>query len=607
MFELLGIVDLSGKPVPWKLSLPATRWLPGSRFRWCDVLHESLKAAYVCHPLAPESYAFQEGKHLFVVGEVYPKSNCDSVFRHLVGPLSATNILKRSEADEDRFTNSIKGNFVLVFIDSNKRYCRLFNGHSGMLPFYYALDGTRFIFSTSLSAAGNYLLNPPELDQVAIAEMVIFNHPLKDRTYYQQVKMLQPAEIVCTSIHGLSHKRWWDARSLLDAPLYSKNEALELGSDLFARTVNSYAVDIKRVRVSFTSGFDSRAILAVLNKDPSEILAYSFGTPGSLNVSIPIEICEQQRIPFYPIYLEQEYEKVFDEYALRALWLSDGLSTVERANYPYAFEKLADFSPVVLTGLFGSELMRTFQNVGYVVNANLVRLNTAQDACQELRTLWKTPETWRYFRADFFSRNLEEVIADLKEAWLDRFGDLSPDQRLYMFLLSEGLRKYFGAEIQMERPWGINRFPFLDDDFVEFAFRAPFAGVHSQTLTPTIENRFQSQYFYAYVIRKYRPKLLTALTDHGYAPRDVLGPLPLLRLGPQYAYWRWRRKRNHYQEFKTEEWTEKLYQRLLFSQAKEPEFFSPLLRQDFENGAWKLHRLDFARAASFKLWLEMQD
>ena len=103
-----------------------------------------------------------------------------------------------------------------------------------------------------------------------------------------------------------------------------------------------------------------------------------------------------------------------------------------------------------------------------------------------------------------------------------------------MFLFTEGLRKYFGAEIQMERPWGINRFPFLDDEFVEFAFRAPFAGVYSRTLHPTVANRFQSQYFYAYIIRKYRPKLLNALTDHGYAPRDVISPLALWRIGPQF-------------------------------------------------------------------------
>ena len=83
----------------------------------------------------------------------------------------------------------------------------------------------------------------------------------------------------------------------------------------------------------------------------------------------------------------------------------------------------------------------------------------------------------------------------------------------------------------MERPWAINRFPFLDDEFVEFAFKSPMAGVYSRTLTPTVENRFKSQYFYAYVIKKYRPELLKMRTDHGYSPGDVLSPMPLLKIG----------------------------------------------------------------------------
>ena len=173
-----------------------------------------------------------------------------------------------------------------------------------------------------------------------------------------------------------------------------------------------------------------------------------------------------------------------------------------------------------------------------------------------------------------------------------------------MLLLTEGLRKYFGAEVHMERPYGTNRFPFLDDEFVDFLFRAPFAGVYSRTLRPTVGNRFRSQYFYAYIIRKYRPELLKAPTDHGHSPGDVLSPVALLRIGPKYVYKRWKRQRMGYREFKTEEWTEGFYNRHLFSKSIPKSLFSSTMEEDFRSGAWKARRMDFARAASFKLWLE---
>jgi hypothetical protein len=188
---------------------------------------------------------------------------------------------------------------------------------------------------------------------------------------------------------------------------------------------------------------------------------------------------------------------------------------------------------------------------------------------------------------------------------MDRFGDMLPDQRFYMFLLTEGLRKYFGAEIHMERVHGTNRYPFLDDEFVEFAFRAPFAGVYSRTLRPTVGNRFRSQYFYAYLIRKYRPELLKEPTDHGHSPADVLSPVALLRIVPKVLHWRWRRQRTGYREFRTEEWTEALYQRHLFQRPLLRSLLAPSMREDFSTGEWKARRLEFARAASLKLWLEM--
>ena len=566
-------------------------------------------AQFAQHPMGRDSFCARSGFGLFVVGEVMLRWDAilpeSLASLHPGAFLGASDLFALIQASPEDFIHRIKGNFVLVWVDEEKRWICLYNSRYGVSPFYYASDGIKFYFSTSLAALSKCLPGGVNIDPAALAELAFFNYPLNERSYLKPIKMLRPAEVVRVTAGGLQRRWWWDVRRLYDSPLYSREEALELGSELFHRTANGLAADVGRLRVSFTSGFDSRAILSVLEKEPADLLAYSFGIPGSLNVSIPKQICAQRGIRFEPIYLDGEYEEVFDEYALRAVWLSDCLSTVERANYPYAFEKLADFSPVVITGLFGSELMRTFQNAGIMVSASLARLNLAKDIRAETRQVLREPEGAGYYAPAFLRHGLEEAEADVMAALVERFGDMPPDQRFYMFLLTEGLRKYFGAEIQMERPWGINRFPFLDDEFVEFAFCSPFAGVHAHTLHPSVENRFQSQYFYAYIIRKYCPVLLNALTDHGYAPRDVISPLALLRIGPQFLFQRWQRQRVGYREFKTEEWTEKLYRQHLFQTTPRADIFSGKLVEDFQNSSWKGARLEFAKAASLKLWLEM--
>ncbi len=563
---------------------------------------KKLQAVYRKHKFSKQSYFDDDGLHLFVVGEAFARSDSNI---NCSGPLTAKTVMSLYIKNQYTFLNDLKGNFTIVLIDEKRNQCSLYNSRFGISPFYYVLVKNSFLFSTSIAALIRYLPHEPEIDSAAVAELVLFNYPLGDRTYFRKIRMLQPAEIVRSNKTGLQRETWWDVRSLYNVSLYSRQEALERGSELFHKTVNDLSCDVSKVRVSFTSGFDSRALFAVLEKEPEDYLTYSFGIPGSLNIEIPELMSGELGINYQPVVLDGKYEEVFDKNALRAIMLSDCLSTVERANYPYAFEKLTEFSPVVITGLFGSELLRTFQNVGHIVSANLVRLNLAADPLVELQRILKEPDTTFYFADDMLSGVANEIESDISASLIERFGKMSPDRRFYMFLLTEGLRKYFGAEVHMERPWGINRFPYLDDEFVEFIFRAPFAGVYSRTLKPTVGNRFSSQYFYAYVINKYRPKLLKAPTDHGYPPADVLSPLALLKIGPKFLYWRWKRKRMAYREFKTEEWTEKLYQEYLFQKLVCADLFSQKLEDDFKSGQWRTNRLEFAKAASLKLYFDL--
>ena len=154
-------------------------------------------------------------------------------------------------------------------------------------------------------------------------------------------------------------------------------------------------------------------------------------------------------------------------------------------------------------------------------------------------------------------------------------------------MIREGLRKYFGGEVQSERIYATNRFPYLDDDFVNFIFQSPFAGVYSNALNPSPNQRFRSQYFYAKIMEKYYPILLKYQTDHGFPASYVLSKIPVLKIGIPFLYNRRKKKKSNYQEFKPVEWAE-------------------LFLNDIDNyrqGLWKNNFYKFSNAISFNYWM----
>jgi hypothetical protein len=567
------------------------------------VSRENFRCVFRSRDEQIESYADGQEWSLFIVGETFLSTRGEQVDAKLSGKLSAHSVLGLMKSQGEGFIDCLKGNYQLILIDYASNTCTIWNSRHGISPFYYASLPSAFFCSTNLAALVLAANLGRAFDGAAIVEHALFNYPLLDRTPFTGVKSLGAGEKICIGPAGLKVISYFDLGSLFRNSQFEDSEALERGAVLFRKVVNTIAADQEKIALSLTGGFDGRATLAALERPKDRILCYAFGIPGSVNLRIPETLCRTQGFRFQPIELDAEYENVFDRYADRAVIDSDGLSTAERANYPYAFEKLASWSPVVMTGIFGSELMRTFQNVGFMVSEAFVELNgVSPSRCPDV--LRRAAKRQRYLKEEFVVAHLEEVISDVGKLFSQCESLQDSNERFYYFLLTHGLRKYFGAEVHMERWYATNRFPYLDDDFVSFIFKSPFAGVRSNALKPTVLQRFRSQFFYAYVMKKFKPELLRTPTDHGFPPADLLKPFPMLWIGPKFLYHRQIRKWRRYREFKTEEWTGAYYQKNIDTLLKPSDIFSAQLGKDFENNSWLQKRAEFAKAASLKLWLD---
>lgn len=547
-----------------------------------------------------EEYVFEDKDFLMVcVGE--PRSRGPRSIR-----LNARKIHDLHGDKGDDFIDDIKGNFQLVLYDLAQNKISLINSRFGVSPFYYSFRRGILMFSSNLRVIAAGTQDRRDLDTTAIAEYSLFGYPLGDRTIFREVRSMRPAERIVVRRDSLKGDIYWNHRDLITQDAYPADEALSIGAELFRQTVDTYAAEPEKICMSLTAGFDGRTILSVTDKKPDDCLFYSFGIKGSLNVSIPQQICQHLKLKYRPVWLDEEYEKAFNTYARQAVEFSDCLATFERANYPFAFRKLSDFSSIMVTGIFGSELMRTFQNVsiGYMITKNYVDLVRADDKKIMLLSLISRARD-SYYDPTIYDPDNDELTEHILGECFDNYSGITENERFFLFLLHEGARKYFGGEVHMERIYGTNRFPFLDDDFVEFIFRSPFSGVKSNPLRPSIKQRFTSQYFYARIMEKFMPRLLNFSTDHGYPPRYIIAKAPLLKIAPSLFLKRVRQLAGRNREFKIEEWSDKFYQEYFKLGAADRDFFSRKLNADFESGKWKTNRFAFAKASSLALYLDI--
>jgi hypothetical protein len=276
----------------------------------------------------------------------------------------------------------------------------------------------------------------------------------------------------------------------------------------------------------------------------------------------------------------------------------DGLASFERANFPYAFRKTRSHSPHVLTGTIGSELLRTFQNIGWMVTGFGTKVTLSDNPLQTfLKHYSEAAYNNPWIRPDVFRDYREEVHASVWDVLGSSVKDFAPRTRFYLYLLRDALRKWFGSEILTERIFGTHRTPFWDDNFVDHVFQFPFAGIAAQVLRPTITNRFHSQKFYSNVIKHSNPQLLIDHTDHGFPPSDLVTPLGFMRLGARMLKRKISKKRPP-DEFRPELWDNSFLKQVVPEMRINDEFFNPSLISDYNDGSWMPYRLEYARTVS---------
>jgi len=360
---------------------------------------------------------------------------------HSLG-LKRSSYLVHLYEDDPTFPMRLNGIFHGLLTDRARGTAMLFNDRYGMHPIYYQESKEAFYFAAEAKAI---LAVCPELrtaDPKGLGEFVACGCVLEDRTIFKGILALPAASAWLFRDSSIEQKstyfqpsEWEDQAPLEPEPYYRELR------NAFSRNLSRYFNGQERVGMTLTGGLDTRVIVALHKPSPGSLPCYTFG--GAFRDCQDVQvarrvarICGQSH---EVITVGDEFLSRFSHYAERCVYLTEGRVDVSRSSDLYASEKAREIAPVKVVGTYGSEIVR---------HAVMFKPRTPM------------PEL---YRPEFLAYvgQAGNTYAELLRAHPVTFAAFRQSPWYHCGIL--GLEK---SQLSV-------RSPYLDNDFVRTAFRAP--------------------------------------------------------------------------------------------------------------------------------------
>ncbi len=344
--------------------------------------------------------------------------------------------------EEERFPRGLNGKFHGLLVNRATGTSTLFNDRFGMRRIYYHQSPDSFYFAAEAKAILSVL---PELRQSntrSLGEFVACGCVLEDRTLFEDVHVL-PAASAWQFRNGTLERKEkyfeaseWESQGTLNPEAYYRQL-----QEVFSRNLPRYFTGKEKIGVSLTGGLDTRMIMAWHKAPPQSLPTYTFGGPyrECQDVLIARKVAKACHQPFQVIPVGDDFLSRFADYAERAVYLSDGCAGVHRSADLYANELAAQIAPVRMTGNYGSEILR------------------------RLRAFKPTNPADGLFQPDF--------LAQVNRA-KQTFNQIAQGHAVSFTAFRQAPWYQYGL-MALEETQVSMRSPFLDNDLVQTAFRAP--------------------------------------------------------------------------------------------------------------------------------------
>ncbi len=529
---------------------------------------------------------------VFVYGDLIPRLNSN-----LKEPEDLCTI------SPDKLVKDFKGNYVILRSIAGK--ITLWSNPLITKPVFYhiAKDNTIYI-SSSLTwlhrNSGEHKVHPTSVIAIQSFDLIPGN-----RTLFNDIFILQGGEEIIIENDKLSSRKYFDFSSFLKKDVMSESESFDLLSDILKKNMKIFLNSVDETSSALTGGFDGRLNFSTMEEeDRKKVLFYSYGRNGSMQLSIPAEISRKLKVKYKGIPLDDEYEKDFAVNSVEALKLSDGFAPFMRANYLYSHKIISKITTYLITGIFGSEVMRPWHDLGGIQMSDKVReIFMSEDHKKGFDAVFDRMENEGYILKEHYPEARKELFEYLNKEYFEKYSDLPKPEQLFLLFFTEGITKFFTQEIRVEKYYMTHFLPFIDLDFAEAILQSPFLGLRNGFYENSAIKRRRGQRFYAMLMNRFCPEIAKIKTDRGYAPRSLITTIGWLDIIKGFiVYKKIKKYFTPDDTFNAAKWQFLFYKDREKDVIDSDEIFGENIKNKWDEEAYLKDRYRFSRLVSIKYW-----
>ena len=357
-------------------------------------------------------------------------------------PSKAATLLERYAELGERFYQTLNGWFSGVVIERTGKRVTLFNDRYGMGRVYIHAGADEFLFASEAKALLKVRPTLREIQPERLAEYLRYNCVLRGNTLFPEIRLLPHASAwsFCKSVTP-EKRQYFDYATWESQPQLEAEPFYEQWADTVATVFPRYAEGNGDVALSLTAGLDTRLILAALREGNGSHPTYTWsGRWGELfDARTAKKTAAVYGQKHQAIRVTEDFLNHFDDYARRAVYISDGTHDAFGAHDIFFNEIAHDIAPVRLTGKFGSEIVRVRRLVGSSA-----------------------------YRPGLFHPELQAMVEELPT-----FANTNSQGHPLTRVVAEEIPWHEYARNVVEQSQLVLRTPYMDNALVELMYQAP--------------------------------------------------------------------------------------------------------------------------------------
>jgi len=408
------------------------------------------------------------------------------------------------------FFEKLNGMFAIAAWNSKKETLYLSRDRYGVKPLYYWHNGKSLVFASEIKAIIEHPDFKTEVDLGALNEYFTFQNLFSFRTLFKGVYMLPPANTVKvdSSTVQIQHCSWWDYDFSKTNEKMSFEEAREETSRLFKQAVSRQMIADVPVGSYLSGGMDSGSITGIASRHVDRLCTFTCGFDMSEVTGVEANYDERRDAELMSNYFKTEhYEQVMNAGDLRwslpklVYHLEDLRVGMSYPNY-YISRLASKFVKVCLQGTGGDELFGGYPWRYYRVFQSLDQKDFFNNYYNFWQRLVPDGQRSKLFTPEIAAQINNQEPREIFERVFTFNGKLkynTPEEHINNSLYFE-IKTFLpglllvGDKLSMAN--GLEeRFPFLDNDLVNFAQQVPVKHklANLESMVKIDENEFRDK------------------------------------------------------------------------------------------------------------------